>query len=167
MDALTYRMLARRAFLGRSSQGVGAAALAALALPAATAPAAPLRGVLGPLPLPQKATRVIWLTMAGGPSHLETFDPKPKLAALDGQPMPESLTKGQQLAQLQAALPSTVRQSETSFRTTLDADHPAPELVRSVLERAGALGLAVADLRIEDPSVEELIARFYEAERPT
>ena len=73
----------------------------------------------------------------------------------------------EQLARLQAALPSTVRQSETSFRTTIDADHPAPELVRSVLERAGALGLAVADLRIEDPSVEELIARFYEAERPT
>jgi len=68
-----------------------------------TATAAPLRGVLGPLPLPPKAQRVIWLSMAGGPSHLETFDPKPKLAALDGQPMPESLTKGQQLAQLQGA----------------------------------------------------------------
>ena len=39
--------------------------------------------------------------MAGGPSQLETFDPKPKLAEMDGQPMPESLTKGQQLAQLQ------------------------------------------------------------------
>jgi malate/lactate dehydrogenase len=39
--------------------------------------------------------------MAGGPSQLETFDPKPKLGELDGQPMPESLTQGQQLAQLQ------------------------------------------------------------------
>jgi hypothetical protein len=39
--------------------------------------------------------------MAGGPSQLETLDPKPKLAELHGQPMPESLTKGQQLAQLQ------------------------------------------------------------------
>jgi hypothetical protein len=46
---------------------------------------------------------VIWLTMAGGPSHLETFDHKPKLAELDGKPMPESMTKGQQLAQLQGA----------------------------------------------------------------
>jgi len=51
--------------------------------------------------LPQRAKRVIWLTMAGGPSHLELFDPKPKLAEMDGQPMPESLTRGQQLAQLQ------------------------------------------------------------------
>jgi hypothetical protein len=39
--------------------------------------------------------------MAGGPSHLETFDYKPKLAAMDGQPMPESFTRGQPIAQLQ------------------------------------------------------------------
>ena len=39
--------------------------------------------------------------MSGGPSHLETFDYKPKLAELDGQPMPESFTKGQPIAQLQ------------------------------------------------------------------
>jgi hypothetical protein len=39
--------------------------------------------------------------MAGGPSHLETFDPKPKLGEMNGKPMPESFTKGQQLAQLQ------------------------------------------------------------------
>src|SRR5690606_32193981 len=43
----------------------------------------------------------IHLSMAGGPSHLETFDYKPKLAALDGQPMPKSFTEGQQIAQLQ------------------------------------------------------------------
>jgi hypothetical protein len=65
--------------------------------------AKPLRGVLDPIPLRQRAKRVIWLSMAGGPSHLETFDPKPKLVELDGQPMPESMTKGQQLAQLQGA----------------------------------------------------------------
>ena len=39
--------------------------------------------------------------MAGGPSQLELFDCKPKLAEMDGKPMPESFTKGQQLAQLQ------------------------------------------------------------------
>jgi hypothetical protein len=48
-----------------------------------------------------KAKRVIFLYMAGGPSHLETFDYKPKLAELGGQPMPESFTKGQPIAQLQ------------------------------------------------------------------
>ncbi|MCA9035436.1 MAG: DUF1501 domain-containing protein, partial [Planctomycetaceae bacterium] len=48
-----------------------------------------------------RVKRVIFLCMAGGPSHLETFDPKPALAKLDGQPMPESYTAGQPIAQLQ------------------------------------------------------------------
>ena len=100
MNIHEHNSLARRAFLGRTAQGVGGVALAALAAPRSLE-AAPQRGVLPSLPLPQKAKRVIWLTMAGGPSHLETFDHKPKLAELDGQPMPESMTKGQQLAQLQ------------------------------------------------------------------
>ncbi len=90
----------RRMFLRRGAQGLGALALATLARPSLLR-AAPARGALGSPPLPQKAKRVIWLTMAGGPSQLETFDPKPKLAQLHGTPMPESLTRGQQLAQLQ------------------------------------------------------------------
>ena len=90
----------RRAFLGKFTQGLGAVALHSL-LGGSPASSAPTLGVLGELPLPQKAKRVIWLTMAGGPSHLETFDPKPKLGELHGQPMPESMTQGQQLAQLQ------------------------------------------------------------------
>jgi len=92
--------LARRAFLGRTSQGVGTVALAALAAPRLLEAAAQ-PGLPAEPPLPQRARRVIWLSMAGGPSHLETFDHKPKLAELNGKPMPESLTKGQQLAQLQ------------------------------------------------------------------
>jgi len=94
--------LHRRAFLSRTSQGLGGVALASLIPPSFSKAASP-SGVLKTLPLPQKAKRVIWLTMAGGPSHLETFDPKPKLTEMDGQPMPESFTKGQQLAQLQGA----------------------------------------------------------------
>lgn len=86
------QQLTRRALLGRAACGLGALALASLETPLRAQNAATL---------PQKAKRVIWLTMAGGPSHLETFDPKPKLAQMDGQPMPESMTKGQQIAQLQ------------------------------------------------------------------
>ncbi|MFZ9745999.1 MAG: DUF1501 domain-containing protein [Opitutaceae bacterium] len=92
--------LTRRAFLGRSAQGVGGVALATL-LHGAALRAGPAHGAVHPLPLPQRVRRVIWLTMAGGPSHLETFDPKPRLAAMHGEPMPESFTRGQQLAQLQ------------------------------------------------------------------
>jgi hypothetical protein len=89
----------RRAFLDRTTQGLGSVALSSLLQPQLLNAAS--RGVLGALPFPQKAKRVIWLTMAGGPSQLELFDHKPKLAEMDGKPMPESFTKGQQLAQLQ------------------------------------------------------------------
>jgi hypothetical protein len=97
----------RRTFLGRTAQGVGKVALASLLNPflfsaAASATAQEkYRGVVNPFHYPPKARRVIWLSMAGGPSHLETFDPKPKLAELSGQPFPESITKGKQIAQLQ------------------------------------------------------------------
>lgn len=90
------KLLERRAFLGRA--GIGSVALASLL-------AEENKGVLAsedaPYRGPARAKRVIWLTMAGGPSHLETFDFKPQLAKLDGKPMPESYTRGQQLAQLQ------------------------------------------------------------------
>jgi hypothetical protein len=93
-----FRRMSRRAFLGRSATGL--TALAAL-LNAEARAAEASRGVINPLHLAPKAKRVIWLTMAGGPSHLETFDYKPELEKRNGQMMPESLTKGQQIAQLQ------------------------------------------------------------------
>lgn len=48
-----------------------------------------------------KAKRVIHLCMAGGPSHLETFDYKPTLEKMHGKEMPKDLTAGQPIAQLQ------------------------------------------------------------------
>lgn len=96
------RQIARRTFLGKTAHGLGAVALASLLHESRLhAQGIAPGGILKTLPLPQKAKRVIWMTMAGGPSQLELFDYKPKLAEMDGQPMPGSFTKGQQLAQLQ------------------------------------------------------------------
>ena len=91
----------RRTFLGRGIAGLGLLGLNSLLNPKLLSAVEAARGVVNPLHFPAKAKRVIFLYQAGGPSHLETFDPKPKLAALHGKPMPESFTKGQQLAQLQ------------------------------------------------------------------
>ncbi len=95
----------RRTFLGYGLSGLGQIALNSLLNPKLFAGESSAtqgsRGVVNPLHFPPKAKRVIFLYQAGGPSHLETFDPKPKLAELDGKAMPESFTKGQQLAQLQ------------------------------------------------------------------
>ena len=93
----------RRTFLKGSSYSVGSAALAYL-LSQETQAAPQWKGVLDEkLHFAPKAKRVIHLCMAGGPSHLETLDHKPELARLSGKPMPESFTKGQQLAQLQGS----------------------------------------------------------------
>jgi uncharacterized protein (DUF1501 family) len=45
-----------------------------------------------------KAKRVIHLFMAGAPSHLDLFDPKPALAKLEGKPLPPSVIMGQRYA---------------------------------------------------------------------
>ena len=62
-----------------------------------------------------KVKRIIYLYMAGGPSHLETLDYKPTLAKMHGQPMPESFTTGMPIAQLQgqssSASPPSTRSS--------------------------------------------------------
>lgn len=98
--------MARRTFLRRT--GIGSIALASLLNPDARilhgqskSDETTSRGVVSPTHFPPRIKRVIHLCMAGGPSHLETLDYKPTLAKLDGQPMPESVTKGQPIAQLQ------------------------------------------------------------------
>jgi hypothetical protein len=94
---MTSNILNRRAFLAGSGLSLGSAALSTLlAKDNNLSKSRPL------YLLPKaKAKRVIFLCMAGGPSHLETFDYKPKLDELHGRPMPESFTKGQPIAQLQ------------------------------------------------------------------
>jgi hypothetical protein len=91
--------ICRRTFLSRGAAGMGLLGLNSLLSPRLFA--AGSKGVVNPLHHPATAKRVIFLYQAGGPSHLETFDFKPKLREMDGKGMPESFTKGQQIAQLQ------------------------------------------------------------------
>jgi hypothetical protein len=100
--------LSRRTFLRRT--GLGSIALGSLLTADAGARHAwsredgtvsGSRGVLEQPHFKPRVKRVIHLCMAGGPSHLETFDYKPTLAKMDGKPMPESVTAGQPIAQLQ------------------------------------------------------------------
>jgi len=97
-------IIKRRSFLGHTGFGLGAAALLSLTNKGFGSAAKSKRPELGLPGLPHhkiKAKRVIFLCMAGGPSHLETFDYKPELERRDGEPMPSSFTKGQPIAQLQ------------------------------------------------------------------
>ncbi|MBG88295.1 MAG: sulfatase [Verrucomicrobiales bacterium] len=91
----------RRTFLGQAGLSIGSAALAGIASEGHATGIAP--GRRDTPHLFGRAKRVIFLCMAGGPSHLETFDYKPELNRMNGSPMPESYTKGQPIAQLQGA----------------------------------------------------------------
>ncbi len=95
--------VSRRWFLEQCGVGLGAMALRDLlgagafaASPAATKgdnPLAPKAPHYAP-----KAKRVLFLFMAGGPSHLEMFDNKPQLAKFDGTLPPAELLKGYRAA---------------------------------------------------------------------
>ena len=89
----------RREFLTRSGAGFGALALIDLLRGAAIAEESPERRALmaplqpRPTHFPARAKSVIFLFMEGGPSHLDTFDPKPLLNRMAGKPLPESFGK--------------------------------------------------------------------------
>jgi hypothetical protein len=72
--------LTRREMLRRCANGFGAIAFAALASSRSTA----ATGLLSPVA--PRARRVIFLYMDGGPSQMDTFDPKPRLNAEHGKP---------------------------------------------------------------------------------
>ena len=75
---------------------MGTAAFAKLL--SADSPAAALPSSPPGLPhFAPKAKRVIYLFLAGGPSHIDLFDYKPALKKIDGQPLPESVRQGQRL----------------------------------------------------------------------
>src|SRR5688572_28495818 len=90
------REMTRRYFLGTGGYGLGMAALSQL-LASEKAPAV---NPLAPKPphFPAKARACIFIFLEGGPSQVDLFDPKPKLNTLDGQPLPDSLTKNDRFA---------------------------------------------------------------------
>ena len=91
------QLLTRRHFFGRTAAGIGTAALASLLNPQLFA-----GGALSALHYPAKATRVIYLVMSGGPSHIDLFDYKPKLKELHGTELPASIRMGQRVTGMTA-----------------------------------------------------------------
>src|SRR4051794_33154292 len=98
--------LTRRQLFGLTAKGIGGAALGSLMGGSVTAAARspqgrdPKTGALDGLPhFAPRAKRVIFLHQSGGPSQLETFDYKPRLAQFQGTQIPDSVRNGQRVAQ--------------------------------------------------------------------
>ncbi|QDU41421.1 hypothetical protein Mal4_57880 [Maioricimonas rarisocia] len=86
----------RRHFFSQCGLGIGSVALASL-MGEGQLTAAPA-GTTAATHFPPRAKNVIFLFMAGGPSQLELFDPKPKLQELSGNVIPESFVEGKRFA---------------------------------------------------------------------
>src|SRR5712671_3916132 len=99
-------MMTRRQFFGRSARGLGAVALASLLNEKLVADGGTgLRGTQGALPqlhFAPKAKRVIYLFQSGAPSHIDLFDPKPKLTQKTGEELPPSVRMGQRITGMTA-----------------------------------------------------------------
>ncbi|MFC5412988.1 DUF1501 domain-containing protein [Larkinella bovis] len=94
--------LSRRNFLGRSSVGLGAMALASLLNPVKALAGSEENRAPGKPHFSPKVKRVIYLFQSGAPSQLDLFDYKPKLETMWGQDLPESVRKGQRLTGMTA-----------------------------------------------------------------
>ena len=95
MDRQQYQQIqSRRRFFRDCAGGIGTVALAQLLAQEGRA-ATPALNPLAPKKphFPAKAKNVIFLFMEGGPSHLDTFDPKPTLDRLAGKPLPASFER--------------------------------------------------------------------------
>ena len=101
--------VSRRDFLSKSAFGFGAAAFGDLLLRNSASASDASTGHIPHLLAPRKphfaakAKHVIFLFMTGGPSHMDTFDPKPELQKRNGQPLPDSFkTEGLNLQFMKA-----------------------------------------------------------------
>jgi hypothetical protein len=88
--------LSRREVLCRIGGGFGALGLTSVFAEAGLLHAAGAANPLAPKPphFPPRARRLIFLFMNGGPSHVDTFDPKPALARHAGEPLPAQFRRG-------------------------------------------------------------------------
>ncbi len=124
---LSKKLRHRRDFLQESFCGVGSLALASM-LHEEKATAASSGNPLAPKPAhfsPAPAKSVIFLFMSGGPSHIETFDPKPLLDKLDGQSRPASFGEAKyQFVKKDAKLLGSVRR----FRRCGESGLPVSDL---------------------------------------
>jgi hypothetical protein len=141
MDTNEIIQLNRRDFLTSSASGLGLLALASLlrdqGLLAADATAAPVArdklpkaGERGPHFAP-RARACIFLFMEGAPSQMDLFDPKPKLNELNGQKLPESMTKEVRFAFIQkesAALMGSPRQFRPRGQCGMELSDLLPHL---------------------------------------
>jgi len=108
--------------------------------------------------LPAKAKSVIFLFMAGGPSHIETFDPKPLLNKLDGQPRPKEFGEAKyQFIQNDARLLGTRRTFRQYGESGIEVSDLFPQ-VGSCIDDIAVLRSCYGDMVVHSAAQYELFS---------
>ncbi len=115
-------MTTRRQLFGRSALGLGTAAMAGLLGDSMSATASG-GGHGDGLHHPAKAKRVIYLFMSGGPSHLDLWDYKPKMADMFNQQLPEHVRDGQRVTGMTANQKAGLPLCPSKYKFTRQANH--------------------------------------------
>lgn len=136
-------LLQRREFLMQASGGLGSLALTSMLAEDLLASSPLQENVPDPLaPKPAhikpRAKSVIWLFLEGGPSHLDTFDPKPKLLELAGKPMPESF--GRPITAMGTAS-NNIFPSQRTFKQYGQSGIPVSDWLPKIAEHADDLAI--------------------------
>lgn len=148
----------RREFVRDACCGFGGLALASLLHEeqARAAGANPLAA--RPPHLSAKATSVIFLFMAGGPSHIETFDPKPLLNKLDGQPRPKEFGEAKyQFVQKNARLLGTRRSFKKYGESDIEVSDLFPQ-IGSCIDDIAVLRSCYGDMVVHSAAQYELFS---------
>ena len=98
LAAKEWTQFTRRDFMATSASGIGMAALASLMQQDNLLANSNNSSVVNTPHFAPKAKRCIFIFMAGAPSHVDLFDPKPKLNELSGQPLPKEMTSNVRFA---------------------------------------------------------------------
>lgn len=137
MDQIWPRVWNRRQMLRNTAAGFGSVALSALLAEQSRGEGASSSNPLAPKAphFEPKAKRIIFLFMKGGPSHLDTFDPKPLLQRDDGKPLPFAKPR------VQFAETGSLLASPWKFRRYGESGIPVSELFPNVAQHADDLCL--------------------------
>ena len=128
--------ISRRALLRQSAVGFGSLALASLLAEESSAEKSPANPLAARQPhFPARAKRIIFLFMKGGPSHVDTFDPKPLLTRDDGKPLPFAKPR------VQFAPTGNLLASPWKFTQHGESGLPVSELFPHVARHVGDLCL--------------------------
>ena len=148
------RELLTDAFCGMGSLAFGAILAEEAARAGAVNPLAPKPPHM---PAKAKAKSVIFLFMAGGPSHMETFDPKPLLNKLDGQKRPASFGEAKyQFVQKDAKLLGTKRTFEKCGKSGIEVSDLMPH-TRKVVDELAVIRSCHGDMVVHSAAQYQLM----------